>query len=141
MILARKFETKDLSAIDDAIEPFSFPLPSKDFSEFAKRGIAVTETENGNVMACGGITYINDKEGMVWFKMSKKCLEHRYRWARSILETFKIMMASLGSVKISTYVLRDFCKGEKVARTIGLQKTDETEEYNGNIYHKFTAVI
>ena len=114
--------------------------PTKDFLDFTERGIAVTETVDGNVMACGGITYVNDNEGMVWFKMSKKCLGHRYRWARSILETFKIMMDSIGDMKISTYVLRDFCKGERVARMIGLEKTDETEEYNGNIYHRYTVI-
>ncbi len=140
MITLKKYETEDWVKIGDAVEPFSPLMPPENFVKMTKHSVAVTGIENGNVMACGGVTYVNDKEGIVWVKISKKCLTQPYKWARSIRETFRIIMDSIGDLKISTYVLRDFCKGERLARLIGLKKTDETEEYNGNIYNKYTVI-
>jgi len=137
MITLKEYEPEDWSAITDAVEPFSPLTPTKEFLEMTKNSVAVTAIENGNVMACGGITYTSDETGIVWVKVSRKC--QGYRWARSIRETFRIMMDSIGDLRISTYVIRDFCKGDKLARLIGLQKTDEYEEYNGNIYYKYSV--
>jgi len=140
MIALRKYKIEDWSEIRDAAEPFMPPMPAKDFFEMSKRGIAVTATENGHTMACGGIIYADD-EGIVWLKMSEKCFEHSYRWARTVKETFGLMKEAVGDLRISTYILDNFCKGEKMARWIGLKRTDETGEYNGNAYHKYTAVV
>ncbi len=145
MITLRKYNIEDWAKIDDAIEPFTPPMPMEKFLEMTENGIAITGVEKGSVMACGGIMYLNDTNGMVWLKISKECLIQSFGWARTICETFRLMKKSVGDLKISTYVLSDFCKGEKLARLIGLRKTEETEEYNGNTYHKFaqkyTAVI
>ncbi len=141
MITLKKYETEDWSKINDAVEPFMPLLKSSEFNKAARRGIAVTAIEDGNVMACGGITYVNNKEGIVWVKVSRKCLKQSFRWARTIRETFDIMMASVGDLQISTYIIDNFCKGEKLARLIGLEKIDETEQYNGNTYNKYSTVI
>ena len=142
MIILRDFEIKDWSDIDDAVEPMMPLVPTESFLEMARsRGISVTAVEDGKVMACGGIMYINNDEGMVWTKISKKCLGRSFRWARIIKETFQIMMDSVGDVQISTYILDNFCKGEKVARLIGLKLTEEAHVYNGNTYHIFKAVV
>lgn len=141
MIALKEYKIEDWTKIDNAIEPFIPPMPMKEFLEMSKRGVAVTGVENGEVVACGGIAYISETEGTVWLKMSKKCFEHSYSWARTIKETFGLMKEAVGDLRISTYVLDNFCKGEKLARWIGLKKTDEVEEYNGNIYHKYTAVV
>ena len=90
-------------------------------------------------MACGGIAFVNDKEGMAWIKISKKCLNHSFTWARTIHEAFGMMIKSV-DVKVSTYVLDKFCKGERLARFIGLKRTNETEEYNGNMYYRYTVI-
>ena len=140
MIVLKEYETEDWVKIDDAIEPFSPLMPSRNFVEMTKRSsVAVTGVENGNVMACGGISYISKGEGIIWVKVSKKCLKQAFRWARSIRETFVLMRDSVGDLKISTYVLDNFYKGERLARLIGLKKSDETEKYKGNIYHKYTV--
>jgi len=141
MIILREYKADDWAKIDDAVEPFMPLMPVREFLEMAKRGLAITGVEDGNVMACGGVTYMNDKEGIVWVKVSKKCLKQSFRWARTIRETFNLMIESAGELKITTYVLDNFCRGEKLARLIGLKRTDETEEYNGNTYHKYTVVI
>ena len=108
--------------------------------DFLEQGIAVTAEEDGIIMSCGGIIFATETEGIIWTKVSKKCLAKGYAWARTMKETFEIMMKSIGDIKISTYIINDFCQGAKLARLIGLKKTGETEEYNGNIYYKYTAV-
>lgn len=139
MIILKKYETEDWLKIDDAVEPLMYMESSK-FNKVVRQGIAVTAVEDGVVMACGGVTYTNDTEGMVWVKVSRKCLRQSYRWAKTIRQTFRIMMDAIGDLHISTYVLADFPKGAKLARMIGLYKTGETEEYKRNTYYKYTAV-
>ena len=110
-----------------------------EFLEMTTRGVAVTGLEDGEVMAVGGIAYMSDTEGTIWLKISKKC-DKSFRWARAIRETVQLMKEAVGDLKISTYVLSDFCKGEKLVRMIGLGKTDEMEQHDGNTYYKYTAV-
>jgi len=140
MIILKKYEIEDWVKIDDAVEPLVYMESSDDFNEVVQRGIAVTAIEDGVVMSCGGIAYVNEKEGIVWVRVSRKCLRQSFRWARTILEAFRIMTDSIGDLHISTYVLGDFPKGDKLARMIGLYKTGETERYKRNTYYKYTAV-
>ena len=139
MITLRDFDIKDWLNIADAVEPFMPMIPPDQFLESVKRGIAVTAVENGNIMACGGITFIDENEGIVWVKVSEKCLGKSFRWARTMKETFKIMMDSV-NIDVSTFILSGFCKGEGLARLIGLKPTDEKYTYNNNIYHRFKVV-
>ncbi len=141
MITLRDFKMEDWLGIEDAVEPFMPMIPPNQFLELTNRGISVTAMEDGSVMACGGITFINEQEGTVWVKVSEKCLEKSFRWARIIKETFKIMMDSIEDLKVSTYILNGFCKGARLAKLIGLNPTDERYTYNGNIYYKFKAVL
>lgn len=138
MITLKEFEIKDWSEIKDAVEPFVPLEPTKDFLEISDRSIAVTAIENNNVMACGGITYLNNKEGITWMKISKKC--KGYYWARTIREAFSLMREAVGNLVISTYILRDFCKGDKLAKLIGLKRTIETKQHNGNTYYKYMVI-
>ena len=140
MITLRPYKDEDWKAITDAVEPFSPLLPGDSFADIAKRSVAVTGMEDGEIMACGGITFTSNDEGMVWVKVSTKCKRSGYTWARTIKEVFNAMMDSVAELQISTYVLSDFCKGDKLARMIGLKKTSEKEEYKGNKYYKYTAV-
>lgn len=137
MILFREFKTDDWLAITDAVEPFSVEHPL----DILKRGVSVTAVEDGEIMACGGIVIENETEGTVWCKIDKKCLDKSYEWARTIREIFQLMMKSVGDLKISTYIISGFCRGEKLARFIGLKPTGNIEEHNGSIYYKYTAVI
>ena len=140
MITLKEYETEDWVKIDDAVEPFSPLMPTKNFLEMTKKNsVAITGIEDGNIMVCGGISYTNDDKGIVWVKVSKKCLKQSFRWARSIRETFKTMMDSVGDLEISTYILDNFCKGERLARLIGLKRSGEAEKYNGKIYNKYVV--
>ncbi len=136
MIELRLYKDSDWSAIKDAVEPFSPLLPNGSFSE---RSLAVTGIENDKIMACGGITFLNDTEGLIWVKISEKCKHSAYRWARTIRETFTAMTDSIGDITISTYVIEGFCKGDKLARMIGLKNTGKFQEYKGNKYYKYTV--
>lgn len=136
MIKLKLYKDSDWSEIKDAVEPFSPLLPNGSFSEHS---LAVTGIEDGEIMACGGITFISDTEGLVWVKVSKKCNKEAYRWARTIRETFTAMMDSIKDIEISTYVIKDFCKGDKLARMIGLKNTGKYQEYKGNKYYKYTV--
>ena len=100
----------------------------------------MTAIEDGKVMACGGIVLESETEGTIWCKVSKKCLGKSFSWARTMREAFSLMMDTLGELKISTYILGGFCKGEKLARLIGLKKSNETETHNGNTYYKYTVI-
>lgn len=138
MITLREYEIGDGKKIKDAVEPFAF---IGGFDDIALRGIAVTALNNNKVMACGGVTFFTEHEGAVWVKISKDCAKRPFMWARAIKETFGLMIESVNNMKISTYILDGFCKGEKLAKLIGLKRTGETEKYKENIYHKYTAMI
>ena len=140
MITLKEYETKDWSKINDAVEPFMFHEPLKEFNQIVKRGVAVTAIEDGNVMACGGVAYVSEDEGIVWVKISRKCLSHPVKYARGIKEVFKIMMDALGSMTITTYILDEFCKGEKLARLIGMKKVGDTYKFNNKMYNKYAVV-
>lgn len=141
MITLREYDEKDWLKIDDAVEPFMIKESLNDFNKITQKGIAVTAIENDNVMACGGIAYMSDTEGIVWIKVSRKCLKHPFRWSRTIRETFEMMADSIDGLKISTYILDNFFKGKVLAKLIGMKRTNEAEKYNGNIYYKYKAVI
>jgi len=132
----RLYKDSDWSKIKDAVEPFSSLLPNL---QVGKRSVVVTGIENGKIMACGGITFISDTEGLIWVKVSKKCRKAAYTWARTIRETYTAMVDSIGEIKISTYIIKDFCKGDKLARMIGLEKTGESQKFKGNIYYKYSV--
>lgn len=141
MITLKEYEIEDWSKISDAVEPFMFHEPMKEFNQIVKRGLAVTVIEDGNVMVCGGVAYVNSKEGIIWIKVSKKCLKQSYKWARSMLDTFRLVMDSLGSMTITTYILEEFCKGERLARMIGMKKIGISEEFKGKMYNKYAVVV
>ena len=140
MILLKEYEIKDWSEIKDPMEQFVPLEPMEKFLELTKQGVGITGVEDGEVMACGGVFYVNDTDGMVWLKVSKKCLENGYGWARTMRETFRLMIKATG-LNIHTYILKDFCRGEKLARLIGLKNSGIETEYDGNKYNKFVAVI
>ena len=133
MIMLREYKVADWTAIQDSVEPFSAVEGDLDVTT---QGIAVTATD-GDVMACGGICYAGD-EGVAWMKMSRGCRKNAYMWARTIKEAFKLMIESV-DVKVHTYILNGFCDGERVARAIGMKRTDETEILNGNTYYKYVV--
>ena len=136
MILFKEFKTEDWVKITDAVEPFA----SVESVEILLKGISTTAVEDGEVMACGGIVLESETEGTIWCKVSKKCLGNSFSWARTMKEAFALMMDTLGDVKISTYILKGFCRGDKLARLIGLKKTNETKIHNGNTYYKYTEM-
>ena len=135
-MIMRLYKDSDWSEIKDAVEPFSPLLPNL---QVGKRSVAVTAIEDNKIMACGGITFISDTEGLIWVKVSKKCRKAAYRWARTIRETYTAMVDSIGEIKISTWIVKDFCKGYKLARMIGLKRTSESQKYKGNIYYKYSV--
>jgi hypothetical protein len=134
MIKLREYKTEDYTAIQDAVEPFCV---SEDVEAATTQGVAITATD-GDVMACGGVCMVGD-EGIAWMKISKKCKKNAYTWARTIKEAFKLMIESV-DIPVSTYVLKGFCQGDRLARAIGMKKTDEQKELNGNTYYKYTVV-
>ncbi len=133
------YKKGDWEKITDAVEPF-MPV-SGEFDKIAARGIAVTATDDNKAMACGGVTFMNEKEGTVWVKISRECAKQPAMWARTIKETFAIMIESVGNVEIYTYILNGFCKGEKLAKLIKMKKTNQSVEHNGNIYNKYLVVV
>jgi len=137
MILFKEFEVGDWWKIDDAVEPFSIDQPVDELT----KGISMTAVEDGVVMACGGIVFENETDGTIWCRVSRKCTDKSFSWARTMREAVNLMMDTLGDLKIHTYILDGFCKGDKLARLIGLKKTNETEKYKGMMYYKYTAVI
>lgn len=137
MINLREYRIEDWARITDAVEPFSPNRPAQEFLLATERGVAITGEDDGIVMACGGIIYNGNSKGAVWLKVNKKCLGQPLRWGRAFRETFRLMKEVVGDMEISTYVLKDFCRGERMARLIRLRNTKETVEYNDNIYIKW----
>ncbi len=115
MIELRKYKDSDWQEITDAVEPFSPLLPNDTFLHISDRSVAITGVEDGKVMACGGITFTSNDTGLVWVKVSEKCKRAAYTWARTIRETFTIMMASIEDLKVSTYVVKGFCNSGHLA--------------------------
>ena len=139
MILCREYEVEDWAKIEDPVEPFAPMNPNDDFLQATKRGLHVTGTEDGKVLACGGIMFESDTEGKVWLKVSKQ-IAGSFSWARSIKEVFNLMMEHVGDMNVGTYVLKDFCKGDRLARMINMRNTNETVEHNGNIYNLYEMI-
>lgn len=138
MIKVRLYEDGDRLKVKDPVEPFSNLGGILD--KEAKRGVAATALEDGEIMACGGVLLLNENEGLVWIKMDKKCSERPFVWARLIKEVFGIMCDCLGKVKISAYILDNFCKGEKLAKLINLKFSNRTVEHKNNIYKVYSMV-
>jgi hypothetical protein len=139
MIEVRLYQHGDWEAIIDAVEPFSPPFPTEEFNQMIVHSLAATGLEGGRIMACGGITLTSDNNGLVWLKMSKQCGRNAYRWGRTIKETIICMKEALGITNIYTYIVDNFCKGDKLARMVGLRRTDEHEKYKGNKYYKYVV--
>jgi hypothetical protein len=137
MIHLREYEPEDWTEIDDAVEPFMFHRPLKEFNEIIEQGVAITAVEDGVVTVCGGIALVNDDEGIVWIKVSRKCLNQPIRYARGIRDVFKIMADCIGPIRITTYIVDEFCKGEKLARFVGLKRNGETCEFKNRKYNKY----
>lgn len=133
MTTLKKYEVGDWMRIPDAMEPF---IPGS-VTEATEHGLAVSAEEDGNMMLCGGIAFVDDEEGVVWVKVSKKCLKEPVKWGRTLKEAFVLMSKITEDMKLVTYVVKDFCKGDRLARLIGMKPTDETREFNGNIYCKY----
>jgi hypothetical protein len=129
----REYRQEDYFAIQDAVEPF---CTTEGDASLLGNGIAVTAID-GDAMACGGIAY-TEEGGIVWVKVSMKCKDKAYAWARTIKEIFNLMIESV-DVPVSTYVLKGFCRGDRLARSIGMKKTNEIREVNGNVYYKYTV--
>ena len=130
-----EFKPEDFDSITDPIEPF---CSVEGDSVMASKGVALTAVD-GDAMACAGILYTSDTEGMIWMKISSKCRANAFRWARTIREGFKFMVKSCG-VDVYTYILDGFRDGERLAKSLGLNKTEETKEHNGNTYYKYVVV-
>lgn len=142
MITLKEYEVEDWVSIDDAVEPFSPMMPPDGFLEMTrKNGVAVTAIEDEKTMACGGVVYVGKGESVVWVKVSKKCLEQPFKWARTILETFRIIKETLHPMTVTSYIMEEFCKGERVARMIGMKKTGVPYDLNGKKYNKYAVVI
>jgi len=137
-MIVRKYQKGDWSGITDAIEPFVPSRAATDFFDQTDHSICVTGVEDGKIAACGGLIY-SGEEYVVWLK-TNKAWKGSYSLARSIIETYHLMKEVVGDMAICTYVLNDFCKGEKLAKLIGLKKTDEIGTYNGNTYIKYATV-
>lgn len=133
MIILRKYKPEDFD-IKDAIEPFCTP---EDEIGLSDRGVAITGTD-GDARACAGVVYTSDTEGMIWLKMSKKCLKDTYMWVRTIKEGFDMMIKAV-DVSVHTWILDGFCRGDRLAKSLGMSKTDETKEFNGNLYYKYVV--
>lgn len=141
MVTIREYKTNDWEKIQDSVEPFTPAYGDGDFDAIASRGIAVTALDGDNVMAVGGVTYIDEKEGMVWVKVSQQCAKRPVLWARTIKEVFGLMIDSVTGVEIYTYILKGFCKGEKLAKLIDMVNTDQSVEHNGKIYDRYMVAF
>jgi hypothetical protein len=137
MILV-EFKESHWSEIADPIEPFSPDMQTEDFFKMVKNGVSITGMEDGKVMACGGVSFIDDENGMAWLKASQTCLLKPLKWARRFKDVFRVMREAM-DVEVATYVLSGFCQGDRVARLIGMKSTGEETEQNGNTYIKYTV--
>jgi hypothetical protein len=133
VIELRNFKLEDFALIQDAVEPF---CTANDVNGATEQGIAVTATD-GACMACGGICMSGD-EGIAWMKIDKECKSNAFAWARTIKEAFNLMVESV-DMPVVTYILEGFCTGDRLAKAIGMKKTGIKEEFNGNIYYKYTV--
>jgi hypothetical protein len=138
MIFLRVYKKGDCFKVKDSVEAFP---ELGEIDEASKRGIAVTALEDGQEMGCGGISFINEKEGLIWLKLDKRCSLHPCKWAKKVKEVFNIMIDCAGKIKIYAYVRDGFCEGERLAKWIKLKKTDMTEKYKGNTYNIYSTVI
>jgi hypothetical protein len=139
MIAVELFKQQDWHDVESFTEPFLREVQDDKFFEELGNGVALTAKKNGKVMACGGIMYAPDGEGVTWLKASRECLKSPVTWTRTFRDGFR-MMQGVMDVKAVCYVLKGFCEGGRVARLIGMKTTGEEVEQNGKTFIKYMAV-
>lgn len=140
MIKVRIYEKGDWNKVKGSVEPFMPIYTSSEFDVIASRGVAVTATEEGEAIACGGVTFMG-ASGFVWLKMNNSKVRKPIETALLMRDIFKLMVESVGDVEVSTYILDGFRKGERLARFIGMEKNCEFVTFRNRIYNKYTVVV
>jgi len=134
VILYRPFELQDWIDIK-AVEPFCPDFPTDNFLNAVKNGAAVTAVQDDKIIACGGIVFLDDT--FLWLKVAKGY--QSIELAKVIIETAEFLIQTV-KTPIYTYVLKNFKKGEKLAKLVGFKKTNETKEYNHHTYMKYVVL-
>jgi len=132
MITVRKYEEGDWQQITTPVEPF---LPT-DMPDMGDDSIKLTGVENGRVIGCGGVIFAGD-EAILWLKLAAGT---SIVSARVVKEIYSILKSSITDKIMTTYVLQDFAKGEKLASFLDMKQEPVTTTYDGRVYNKYVEV-
>ena len=135
------YKKGDWAKVKETVEPFMPLTDDGFFDDIALLGIAVTVTEDDKSICCGGVTFLSKDDGYVWIKINKNCITNIIATARVIRETFELMLDSMSGIKVSTYILDGFRKGERLARFVGMKKNCKSICFRNHKYNKFMVVI
>lgn len=127
----RLYKKGDYDAIEDSTEPLGRPADESLIEEYS---VSLTIDDEGVPVACGGIIYDTETDGIVWVKISNKMTRKTLVLVKVLRNGLDILIDSFGFKKITARVREDFCAGHRFIRHFGFKPTTETFKILSDTY-------
>ena len=136
-MIIRSFRKEDILSIQNAIEPEYSCTANYDMCR-AVFSLSATMEDNGTPVLCGGINIDENDDNVCWiWCIVANPVKNKVKLYRTLIEGLKIVIAESGCGIVKTLVLKDFEKGERLARHAGFKPTGAVEEMNGLAYLEY----
>ena len=119
MIEIREYKDGDYEALDDCIEPFAGHCDTSDIKEI---GVHLTAIKDGIPICTGGVVFMSDTEGEIWFRAAKDFSKTPIAMMRVLKETFS---AIVDCCEINRYIARvqdRFPSGQRLVEKLGFNQ-------------------
>jgi hypothetical protein len=142
MITFRKFTESDWFEIDDPVSVYSDKVNDiiKEFFGLLKNGVNFTMVENGKVICCGGVVYVDENNAESWIRLSTRAAQKPLAILKTVKVGFDMITRSLGAINVSSHVLEGFEAGERLAEYLGFKKTEDFMLINDKKYNKYAKI-
>ena len=131
MIEIREYKDGDYEALDDCVEGVGLG----EINEVLPISILATATQDGEPIIVGGLVFAD--ETLAWVRLSSKA-SIKHTAVRIIRESFKIMADACEVDELTAYVRDSFPEGEKMARAIKMNPTEDFMQDGEFTYRKYT---
>lgn len=139
-IYIRPFKKEDIKEL----EPIEPAIGHDGIIELAEQietsGLAVTAIKNGEVVGCGGVHPVTEREGELWVRISVKAVNFKFEMARSIREVLKIIEERFEFPVLNAYVQDKFCVGKRMLVKFGYELVRHISE-NGIKYAIYSKTV
>ena len=127
----RLYQKGDFDAITDCTEPIGRPTDENLILEYS---VSLTVEDDGVPVACGGVIYDTETDGIVWLRLSNNMAHKTISLVRLLRNGLAILVDSFGFDRITARVKEDFGEGHRFARRFGFTPTKETFKIFSDTY-------